>query len=80
MFELKNKKKEYFINQILKKLDDSEKSVKFEWNNPTFTETRHFYIDDLLSKNDVDKIYEAFPKSGEGFFLEKRSGKKRKPQ
>lgn len=61
-------KQEYFVNKILQRLDDASEQIIAEWKNPEDTLTRHFYLDELLPQSDVEKIYAAFPRNGEGFF------------
>lgn len=62
------KDKDYFVNLILLRLVECEEDIKFQWNNPINTSTRHFFIDRLLPLDDVNQIYLAFPRNGEGFF------------
>ena len=61
-------KKEYFVNKIIDRLKEANKEITEQWNHPVDTNTRHFFLDNLLPKNDVEKIYSAFPTNGEGFF------------
>ena len=61
-------KQEYFVAEILKRLNDARDSIVKQWENPVGTSTRYFFLDDLLSRADVDEIYNAFPKNGDGFF------------
>jgi Rps23 Pro-64 3,4-dihydroxylase Tpa1-like proline 4-hydroxylase len=60
--------RERFINQILSRLSTSAADIKTQWNKPSGTNTRHFYIDCLMDDDVCQAIYEAFPKSGSGFF------------
>lgn len=53
---------------ILNKIKESAESIKQQWHNPEGTETRHFVIDDLLEPELCEKIYNAFPRDGNGFF------------
>jgi Rps23 Pro-64 3,4-dihydroxylase Tpa1-like proline 4-hydroxylase len=64
----KSNKKQYFINEIYQRLDDSSDEIISQWNNPKDTSTRHFFLDNLLSNSDVEEIYSAFPKNSYGFF------------
>lgn len=59
---------ENFTQLILKKLTNSSQLIKTQWGNPVGTKTRHFVIDDLLDSLICEKIYDAFPKDGNGFF------------
>jgi Rps23 Pro-64 3,4-dihydroxylase Tpa1-like proline 4-hydroxylase len=61
-------KQEYFVNKILQRLDAASEQIIAQWKNPEDTLTRHFYVDELLPQSDVEEIYAAFPRSGEGFF------------
>lgn len=61
-------KQEYFVNKILQRLDAASEEIVAQWKNPEDTLTRHFYLDELLPKSDVEEIYAAFPRNGEGFF------------
>ena len=61
-------KQEYFVNKILQRLDAASEQIIAQWKNPEDTLTRHFYLDELLPQSDVEEIYAAFPKNGEGFF------------
>lgn len=63
-----NLNQKYFVETILKKLNANLKSLIQQWENPVVTSTRYFFIDNLLSQNDINKIYSAFPKNGDGFF------------
>jgi Rps23 Pro-64 3,4-dihydroxylase Tpa1-like proline 4-hydroxylase len=64
----KTSKQEYFVSEIIKKLNESRDIIASQWENPVATKTRHFFLDDLLPKEDVDEIYNAFPRDGDGFF------------
>mgnify|MGYP001368300502 CR=1 FL=1 len=64
-------KKEYFVNKIIKRLNEDNDEIVSQWKKPIDTPTRHFFIDNLLPKIDVEDIYAAFPRDGEGFFSRK---------
>ena len=64
----KSSKKQYFIDEIYQRLDDARVEIISQWNNPKGTSTRHFFLDNLLPKSDVEEIYSAFPKNSYGFF------------
>jgi Rps23 Pro-64 3,4-dihydroxylase Tpa1-like proline 4-hydroxylase len=66
--QLQNSKEEYFIKCLLSKLEEEKENIIKQWNNPEGTTTRYFSIDNLLPKKDVESIYNAFPRTGEGFF------------
>jgi Rps23 Pro-64 3,4-dihydroxylase Tpa1-like proline 4-hydroxylase len=61
-------KKEYFVGLIIKRLDEAKEKIIHQWECPIDTPTRHFVLDNLLPNQDVEKIYSAFPRNGEGFF------------
>lgn len=61
-------KQEYFVSEIIKKLSQSRDKISSQWTNPVGTKTRYFFLDDLLPKVDIDEIYNAFPRDGDGFF------------
>lgn len=61
-------RKEYFVKILTEVINDRKADILRQWNNPIGTKTRHFFIDNLLPEEDVNKIYNAFPKNGEGFF------------
>ena len=58
----------YFVTSLTDRLREERDAIASQWNTPMGTSTRHFVIDDLLSRQDVEKIYSAFPGSGDGFF------------
>ena len=59
---------ETFTKNILDKLQSSSEAIRSQWLNPNGTNTRHFVIDELLDAEICKKIYQAFPKDGNGFF------------
>lgn len=61
-------KQEYFAEKILQRLNDASEEILAQWKSPKETSTRHFYLDKLLPQTDVDEIYAAFPRNGDGFF------------
>ena len=63
-----SKEKEYFVGLIIKRLEEAREKIIDQWENPIDTPTRHFVLDNLLPNQDVEKIYSAFPRNGEGFF------------
>jgi len=62
------KKKEYFVGLIIKRLEEAREKIIDQWENPIDTPTRHFVLDNFFPNQDVEKIYSAFPRNGEGFF------------
>lgn len=64
----KTSKQEFFVSEIIKKLNHSRDSITSQWMNPVGTNTRYFFLDNLLPKPDIDEIYNAFPRNGDGFF------------
>lgn len=60
--------KDQFVDFLLEKLAECVVNIKYQWNNPSGTNTRHFYIDNLLNEKICRSIYNSFPKDGQGFF------------
>jgi len=60
--------KEYFVGELLSKIQASAEDVQKQWINPLGTRTKHFYIDGLLPVEACNSIYEAFPRDGDGFY------------
>ena len=52
---------------LLHSLKLREKYILSKWNNPIGTDTRHFFVDNLLPDNFVNEVFAAFPKDGMGF-------------
>ena len=61
-------KQEYFVDKILQRLDAASEEILLQWKSPEGTSTRHFYLDEFLPQSDVEEIYAAFPRNGEGFY------------
>ena len=57
-----------FNDMLTKKIIASRGDLQRQWNNPTGTNTRHFILDNLLPDDICAKIYDAFPKDGDGFY------------
>ncbi|EGH70761.1 hypothetical protein PSYAR_09398, partial [Pseudomonas syringae pv. aceris str. M302273] len=53
---------------LVKRLDGLQHDIRHQWNNPTGTHTRHFIVDELLTDDMAQTIYDAFPKAADGFF------------
>jgi Rps23 Pro-64 3,4-dihydroxylase Tpa1-like proline 4-hydroxylase len=53
---------------IVNRLDEMGTDIQRQWNNPEGTHTRHFFVDDLLTDEMAEAIYEAFPRNADGFF------------
>ena len=60
---MKNNKKEYFVDLLLKRINEKRDDLLKQWCDPKETNTRHFLIDNLLPQEDVEAIYEALPKN-----------------
>ena len=54
-----------------------EKYILSQWNKPIGTDTRHFFVDNLLPEGFVNEVFEAFPKDGRGF-IQQRSFREKK--
>jgi Rps23 Pro-64 3,4-dihydroxylase Tpa1-like proline 4-hydroxylase len=52
----------------LEKLNQESENIVNQWQNPKETNTKHFFIDNLLSSELCTDIYNSFPKDGDGFF------------
>ena len=63
-----SEKKQHYIDMLKNQLIANKEDIAFQWNNPIGTKTRHFLLDNLLPTNDIDEIYNAFPRDGDGFF------------
>ena len=55
-------------NIILEKLNKESKNISSQWQNPKGSNTKHFFVDNLLPKDICMDIYKSFPKDGDGFF------------
>jgi Rps23 Pro-64 3,4-dihydroxylase Tpa1-like proline 4-hydroxylase len=64
--------------KLLEKIEASAESIRTQWLNPIGTNTRHFFIDELLDIDICKNIYQAFPKDGEGFFNRESFREKKK--
>ena len=42
-------------------------NILSQWNNPIGTDTRHFFVDNLLPDDFVNEVFDAFPRDGKGF-------------
>lgn len=63
-----NHRKARFVEQMVARITACQDDIARQWTHPTETSTRHFVLDDLLPQADVDAIYAAFPRNGDGFF------------
>jgi Rps23 Pro-64 3,4-dihydroxylase Tpa1-like proline 4-hydroxylase len=55
------------VSLILEKLEINRDLILQQWQSPQGTRTRHFVLDDLLPVAIAHQIYDAFPKTGDGF-------------
>lgn len=60
--------KDEIVRLITGKLTSERANIEAQWQNPEGTPTRHFVIDGLLPENIAHAIYDAFPKSADGFY------------
>ena len=74
---LKNRS-EHFVELIVSRLQSLAAEIDAQWNSPEGTDTRHFYIDNLLPQEEAIAIYNAFPRSGDGFFNRESFREKKK--
>jgi Rps23 Pro-64 3,4-dihydroxylase Tpa1-like proline 4-hydroxylase len=56
------------VRKILNRLDEEEAKIIKSWSHPVGTNTRHFYVDNLLPAEVAEAAYAAFPKDGSGFY------------
>ena len=70
-------KKNLYVNLILIRLNQELVNIKKKWNNNKLTNTKHFYIDNLLPKKLCKEIYSCFPKKN-NYFIKSRSLKESK--
>lgn len=75
---MKMDRQEHFTQLLINKFSDSANSIQSQWRNPQGTQTRHFVLDDLLDKELCEKIYNAFPRDGNGFFNKETFREKKK--
>lgn len=55
-------------NIILTRLSETQGEITAQWANPEGSHTRHFVVDDFLPAELARAVYEAFPRSADGFF------------
>ena len=53
--------------KLLHSLKLSENEILSQWNNPIGSDTRHFFVDNLLPDDYVNEVFDAFPSDGIGF-------------
>ena len=46
---------------LLHSLKLRRKNILSQWNNPIGTDTRHFFVDNLLPDDFVNEVFDAFP-------------------
>jgi Rps23 Pro-64 3,4-dihydroxylase Tpa1-like proline 4-hydroxylase len=63
-----NANQEDITQLIIKKISEEASSIKHQWANPCGTQTRHFFIDNLLPFSICNEIHSSFPRDGNGFF------------
>lgn len=59
---------EHYTQLLLARLNEAAADIRQQWANPTGTPTRHFVVDNVFPVELCAEIYNAFPKSGDGFF------------
>jgi Rps23 Pro-64 3,4-dihydroxylase Tpa1-like proline 4-hydroxylase len=70
--------KELFIGLIEARLNEDAVTIRQQWLAPAGTKTRHFVVDNLLPEEFCNKIYQSFPKDGDGFFSRQSFREKKK--
>jgi Rps23 Pro-64 3,4-dihydroxylase Tpa1-like proline 4-hydroxylase len=66
------------VDLLNEKIESCKTSIVEQWQNPVGTSTQHFVIDDVLPVEICEKIYQAFPKDGRGFYNRKSFREKKK--
>ena len=56
------------VGLILDRLESQRRDIETMWGSHPGTNTRFFYVDELLPVAIVDEAYKAFPRDAEGFF------------
>jgi Rps23 Pro-64 3,4-dihydroxylase Tpa1-like proline 4-hydroxylase len=56
------------IDLLHRSLSESREQLAQQWRNPQGTNTRHFVLENPLPEALCRRIYEAFPRDGNGFF------------
>ena len=76
-----NNSRNYFIDLLINRIIECEKDIIDQWQNPCGTNTRHFFIDDVLPNKDVQNIYSAFINNSKVFHVKTsfREKKERQP-
>jgi len=67
MEQAPNERKTY-IDLLQRSLSENRDQLVQQWRNPQGTSTRHFVLDNLLPEALCRRVYEAFPRDGNGFF------------
>lgn len=60
--------RDVLVDLLASRLDAERPDILRQWANPQGTTTRHFVVDDLLPPIFASRIFEAFPRDGNGFF------------
>jgi len=53
--------------KLLHSLKFRKNNILSQWKNPIGTDTRHFFVDNLLPDDIVNEVFDAFPRDGIGF-------------
>ena len=56
------------VGLIVDRLENQHRHIETMWDRHPGTNTRYFYVDDLLPEAIVDEAYKAFPRDADGFF------------
>ncbi len=70
-------KREDMIKDILSSLDRDSAAIKRLWENPIGTPTRHFFVDNLFSREVASRISESFPNEN-GMWRKRETFRERK--
>ena len=59
---------ENYTQLLLARLSEAQADIRTRWANPNGTKTHYFVLDSVFPDELCEKIYNAFPKDGNGFF------------
>lgn len=66
------------VDLIYKKIHNNVADIKLQWMYPKGTNTKHFFVDNLLPMEMCQEIYNSFPKDANGFLKLKSFREKKK--
>jgi hypothetical protein len=66
------------VDLIYKQIHNNIADIKLQWMHPKGTNTKHFFVDNLLPMEMCHEIYNSFPKDANGFLKLKSFREKKK--